>query len=393
MGNLVFSGTQWLITVALARLGSISMVGQYALGQAVCTPIFAFTGLQMRAVQATDCNGTYQFRDYLTVRIVGTACAIAAVGALSWLMPWRRDTVLVVLAVACSKAIESFSDVLYGLFQLHDRLDQIAIAMAIRGIAGLTALTLVMFVFGNSAAAVAGLSAMWMAALLLYERPVALRIEGSTVLAAGPSAGATSRQLASRCMPLAFVLLLLTATASLPRVLLERDAGEHALGVFSAVAAMSGAIGLLYSALGQTALPRMARMFAANRGQFRRTMGRLMLFAFAVGLPILAGAWFWGAQVVELVYGKHTSITAGLVTGLVAVGVLANTSSLLGVALTASGRFWSQLAASMMILAVTAAASIWLIPGGGERGAMYAGLTGAVFQLFMYGYMCWRQPA
>src|SRR4051812_24810023 len=72
-GNILFSGTQWLLTVAIARLGSITMVGQYALGLAVCVPIFSFTGLQMRAVQATDCSGHYRFRDYLVLRFVGTA--------------------------------------------------------------------------------------------------------------------------------------------------------------------------------------------------------------------------------------------------------------------------------------------------------------------------------
>jgi len=49
-GNIVFSASQFLITVVLARMGNISMVGQYALGLACSVPIFAFTGLQMRAV-------------------------------------------------------------------------------------------------------------------------------------------------------------------------------------------------------------------------------------------------------------------------------------------------------------------------------------------------------
>jgi O-antigen/teichoic acid export membrane protein len=392
-GNLVFSGSQWLITVAIARLGSMAMVGQYALGMAVCVPAFAFTGLQMRAVQATDCGGAYRFSDYITVRLVGTACALVAVMAATWLMPWRRDTVLVVLAVACAKAVDSFSDLLYGLFQLRDRLDLIARAMSIRAIGGLAALALGMAVFHSAAAAVGALALAWLVALLIYERPIASRMEGGRRAGSVRRSGASACwRLVALCLPLAFVLLLLGAVTSLPRIMLERHAGEHSLGVFSAVATMSGAIGLLYSALGQTALPRLARMFNSDSRQFRNAMGRMMLFSAAVGVAMLAGAWFWGVRLVTMVYGRQGGVAAELVTGLVAVGILTNTSSLLGAGLTASRRFWSQLVAALMTLLITGAVSAWLIPGWGARGAMYAGLAGACFQVVGYGYLCWHNP-
>ena len=391
-GNLVFSGSQWLMTVAIARLGNMAMVGQYALGLAVCAPIFSFTGLQIRAVQATDCTGTYRFADYLNVRVAGTACALAAVAALGWAMPWRRDTLLVVLAVAGLKAVDSFSDVLYGLFQLRDRLDLIAWAMSLRAVGGLIALAVGMAVFHSAAAAVTAMTAVWVTVLLIYERPIALGMKGERRPAAPwATLAATYWRLTVLCLPLAFVLLLLAASASLPRVMLERHGGEQRLGVFSAVAAMSGAIGLLYTALGQTALPRLARMFAGDRKQFHSAMGRMMIFSAAVGLAMLTGAWFWGVRIVTMVYGRQSAVTAELVTGLVAVGVLGNTASLLGAGLTASRRFRSQLVAALMILLITVAVAAWLIPAWGVRGAMYAGLAGACFQIVAYGYLCWQR--
>lgn len=390
-GNVVFSGTQWLITVAIARLGDMAMVGQYALGLAVCTPIFAFTGLQVRAVQATDCTGEFRFEDYVTVRLAGTVCSLVAVAAVSWLMPWQRGTVLVVLAVACSRSVDSFSDVLYGLFQLRDRLDLIARAMVIRGGCGLAALALTMLVFRSAAAAVAALTAAWFLVLLIYERPIALRMAASS--SAQPRLvplALACRRLAALCLPLAFVLLLLSLSTSLPRIMLERYGGDRALGVFSAVAAMSGAIGLVYTALGQTALPRLARMFTSSPGQFRAAMGQMMLFAGLVGLTMVIGAWFWGVRLVAMVYGHQSAVTAELVTGLVAVGVIGNTSSLLGTGLTASRRFRPLLVASLMILAITAVASALLVPRWGARGAMYAGLAGVCFQTLILGYLCWQ---
>lgn len=389
MGNLVFSGSQWLITVAIARMGNMEMVGQYALGLAICVPIFSFTGLALRSVQATDCTGAYRFKDYLTVRLVSTAFALAAVLAVALLMPWRRETALVVLAVACSKAVDSYSDVQYGLFQLHDRLDLIAWAMSIRAVVGLAALSLSMAVFHSAAVAMTALTVMWLAAALIYERPIASRMESALITEPHrllPDLS-TCMRLVVLSLPLAIVLLVLSAGTSLPRLMLERHGGEQALGVFSAVAVMSSAIGLLYSALGQTALPRLARMFASDRDQFHAAMSRMMLFSAVVGGAMLTASWFFGVRVVTLVYGHHGAVTAELVTGLVGVGILANTSSLLGAGLVASGRYWSQLVASIMILLITAAVGAWLIPAWGARGAMYAGLAGACFQMTAYGYL------
>ncbi len=392
-GNFVFSGSQWLITVALARMGNMAMVGQYALGLAICLPIFSFTGLQLRAVQATDCTGDYRYRDYLSVRLAGTALALAAVFAVALLMPWSRGTVLVVLAVACSKAVDSFSDVQYGLFQLHDRLDLVAWAMSIRAVGGIAALALCMAMFHSAAVAVTALTVVWLAAALIYERPIASRME-RVRSAAPPQPGllAKYRRLVILCLPLAFVLLALSAATSLPRLMLERLHGEKSLGVFSAVAVMSSAMGLLYSALAQTALPRLARMFAADRNQFHSAINRMILYSAVAGVAMLAGAWFWGVRLVTMVYGHQGTVTAKLVTGLVGVGILSNTSSLLGAGLTASRRYWPQLLTAVITLGITGAAGAWLIPGWGASGAMYASLAGASFQMTAYGYMCQRAP-
>jgi O-antigen/teichoic acid export membrane protein len=388
-GNFVFSGSQWLITVVIARMGNMEMVGQYALGLAACLPIFSFTGLQLRAVQATDCTGAYRFKDYLAVRLIGTACAMAAILAMVLLMPWDRETVWVVLAVACSKAVDSFSDVQYGLFQLHDRLDLIAWAMTVRAVSGLAALALGMAVFHSAAAAMTALSGIWLIVALIYELPIALQMGDARI--ADPyrrlPALSTCRRLVFFSLPLAFVLLVLSASTSLPRLMLARHGGEQSLGVFSAVAVMSSGIGLLYSALGQTALPRLARMFATDRKQFHATMSRMMLFSALVGVAVLAASWFWGVHMVTMVYGHQSAVTAELVTGLVGVGILSNTSSLLGAGLTASGRYWSQLVAAVVILLITAAVGVWLIPEWGTRGAMYAGLAGVCFQMIAYGYL------
>ena len=172
--------------------------------------------------------------------------------------------------------------------------------------------------------------------------------------------------------------------------MLEQSAGEKALGIFSAVAAISAGIGLLYTAVGQTVLPRLARMFISDRKGFDTALIRMMLFSFALGAPVVLAAWFWGVGAVSVRTGRQVQVTSGLVSGLVAVGVFSNTSSLLGAGMTASRRFWSQLGVASLVLTVTAVGCSWLIPSLGPMGAMYASLAGAVIQTVAYAFLCWR---
>src|ERR671931_288612 len=45
LGNVVYSGCQGGMLIVLAKLGSASMVGQFALGLAVATPVIMFPNL------------------------------------------------------------------------------------------------------------------------------------------------------------------------------------------------------------------------------------------------------------------------------------------------------------------------------------------------------------
>ena len=55
------------------------MVGEFALGLAITSPVMVFSMLQLRVVQATDARHDYSFADYLGLRLVTTILALAAI--------------------------------------------------------------------------------------------------------------------------------------------------------------------------------------------------------------------------------------------------------------------------------------------------------------------------
>jgi hypothetical protein len=65
--------------VVFAKLGTPEMLGQFALGLAVVSPVITLTNLQLQQVQATDARQQYQFGDYLALRLITTPLAIVVI--------------------------------------------------------------------------------------------------------------------------------------------------------------------------------------------------------------------------------------------------------------------------------------------------------------------------
>ena len=138
-GNVFYAACQWGMLVVLAKLGSPEMVGRFALALAVTAPVFMFTNLQLRAVQATDRSHQFAFADYLGLRILSTALALAViVGLAAWShyhYPFWIAAVIVMVGLA--KGSESISDAIYGIVQWHERMDLIARSMMLKGLISL----------------------------------------------------------------------------------------------------------------------------------------------------------------------------------------------------------------------------------------------------------------
>src|SRR5580698_2857023 len=127
----------------LAKLGSPSIVGQFALGLAITAPVFMLTNLQLRGVQATDARNEYGFADYFTLRLLSTLMGTLIIVLITAVATYDASTKMVILLVAAAKGIETIADVIAGHLQKFERLDQVARALMIRGAASVTTFTAV----------------------------------------------------------------------------------------------------------------------------------------------------------------------------------------------------------------------------------------------------------
>lgn len=368
-GNVVYAACQLGMVVALAKLGSSFMLGQFSLGLAIATPILMFSNLHLRAVQATDATRRYTFQEYLRLRTVTTAIALAAIVALCHFAGYVPGTRRVILAVAIAKGIESISDVHYGLFQLNDRLDQTGSSLMLRGALAVVAMVAGLYLTGQVFWGCAALAAMWLGCLLLFDRRRGRRFATTKPAGARPRYASLIRI----ALPLGLVTTMAAINLNMPRYFIHASRGEHELGIYSAMAYATVAMVVFGDSLGHCSIPRLARFYAAGEAtEFRGLLRKLLAVGATLGLSGLLIAQLAGARLLSLFYGPEYAAHSRAFVTLIFGAAIYCVASVFSSGITATRSFRIQVPLYATIAGANAAACFHWVPQFGLRGGAAA---------------------
>ena len=391
---MVYAACQWGMVIALAKFGSSFMVGQFSLGLAIATPVFMFASLQLRAVQATDASRQYSFREYLGLRVATTLAALAAVAGISGIGRYQSGTAMVILAVAAIKALESFSDIFYGLFLLNDRLDQTGRSMMCRGIVSVIALSAGLYFLRNLVEAIALLAVAWLLVLIGFDarqgRRFALPDIGRSVSRSSENWRQVWPKFSFRrqwtlvrlSLPLGIVMTLVSLNLSMPRYFVEAKLGEHQLGIFSAMAYTTVAVTMFADSLGHATIPRLSRLYAGGQlAAFRSSLLSLVAVGAAFSLAGVATAQLLGTRLLTILFRPEYAAHAGVFVWLVIAAGISCVSSLLHYGITSARCFGIQVPMFVLVVGSNALACAWLVPSRGLAGAAMAMAVAACVHL------------
>jgi len=381
-GNVIYAACQWGILVSISKLGTPAMLGQFVLGLAVSAPVFMLTSLQLRITLSTDARDEYRLGHYLAPGLLGTVAGLILIASFAPLSHVSRDTAVVVLLVGVAKAVETLSDIIYGFWQKHERFDKIAIALAGRGLGSVVAMAAFLYFTRSIALATASTALYWFVWLATYERNGAKNLLASV----RPQEFLRAEWDMLKCgrlvvlsLPLGIAMLLLSLNANIPRLFVAHYWGESALGYFAATGYVFVAGNTVMSAMGQSAMPRLARYFDSDRPAFARLLTNMILFSVVVGILGIGFALLFGPTFLRLVYRPDYAQYSTALTWLMAAAAFAYIGSMLGYATTAARIFLPKVPLLIATAAVTALACWFLTPRLGLTGSAYAVLIGSAF--------------
>lgn len=393
VGNVVYAVCQWAILAILAKLATAEVVGQYALGLAVTAPVIMFSNLALRAVQATDAKRDYEFRDYLGLRLLTTVAAMLVVVGIVLVAGYRVETSMVIVLVGATKAIESISDVVYGLLQQNDRMDRIAKSMIIRGLLSPVMLAVGLHVTHSIVGGVVALAITWAGVLATYDLSSAIqfgrrasRLEGRRVALRPRWDPTTLRRLAILALPLGVSTMLVSLNTNIPRYFIVEYLGERELGYYAAMAYLIVAGSTVVRALGQAASPRLARHYAAGRqADFRRLLVKLTAIGVLLGLAGIVLVLVAGREIMTLLYRPEYAEHVDVLLWLVVAATFSFAASGLGCGMTAAHYYRAQPVIVGVGSALISGLCWWLVPERGLLAAAWATVATNAFIMLAVG--------
>ncbi|MDD5428458.1 MAG: oligosaccharide flippase family protein [Candidatus Omnitrophica bacterium] len=370
-GNVIYSACQWAMLIVIAKLGTPEMVGRFAFAIAIATPIIMLTNLSLRSVQATDAKCQYDFEDYFGLRVITTLFGFSIIFGIANFIKCSFETSLVIIIIGLAKVFESISDVFYGLLQQNERMDRIARSMMMKGMISLALLGAIMYFTGNMVWSVAGIAVSWLLVLIFYD----LRC-GTFILKriAYPRWNKkTLLDIAVLAFPLGVVMALIGFNGNIPRYFIERYVGERGLGIFAAMASIAMAGNAVINALGQSAVPRIAKYYAAkNTKAFNSLLFKMVCIGALMGAAGMALAYFYGRAILTFFYRPEYAEHMNVFFWLMFAAAILYISSFLGYAITAARYFKIQVLLLTIVTCTTLLLSAYFIPAFGLIGAAMA---------------------
>ena len=377
-GTYVACQAGWLIV--FAKLGSPAMLGQFAIGLAVCAPIVMFTRLQIRDIQATDARDEYRFGDYLWLRLTSTVIGIVVIAAIAVLAGYNRGDALALLAIAFFRGVESVSDVIYGLLQKWERFDLVSRSLMIKGPASLVALGVMLYFTKSVALGAVGIMVSWFALMLFYDAPNARRLMHAQGITEDLRPGSIwssgrmpiIRKLVWLALPLGIVALLDSLNQNTPRYAIQHYLGDASLGYYAAMASAVVAGNMVVSALANSAQPRLSRSYIYDLPAFMRLAWKLVQFGVVLGGGAVIVALLFGRPLLAFFYTPEFARNADVFVWIMVAAGLGYIARFLVYTMTAARYLKAQAPLYASALAAISVLSWWLVPIHGLLGAAWA---------------------
>jgi O-antigen/teichoic acid export membrane protein len=402
-GNVSYGFSQWALLVVLAKIGTIEMVGNFALAIAIVLPVLMFSSLSLRSIQVTDYHRSYRFLEYASLRLVMVCLSLVFILGFGLCAGYSRAVLLSTLLIAGGKAFEYISDLLYGLLQQQEDMAGIAISMTLRGVLSVAALSFGVSLTHSLVWGSAGLLFASAAVFVGYDIPKTLADRKIGLTAAIRESASYLRslvpnrehlrlwKLALTGLPMGLVLMLVSLNLNIPRYFIQQHLGMAELGIFSAIATLLAAGSVVTNAVGQAAAPRLAKYFlVGNKRGFGLLLTAIIAASLGLGALGFGGALFFGRQAMAMIYRPEYSTHQDVLVWLMAASGFFYLGSTLGYAVTAVRCFSPQLPLFAIAAVTTALCCFALVPAFGLRGAAMAILISAAVQCAGSAYLLFQ---
>jgi O-antigen/teichoic acid export membrane protein len=377
-GNLMYALAKGFIVIILAKTATVELVGQYVLALTITAPIFVLFDLGLGTVFVTDAKEEYNFNNFFQLRVINSSLSILITFIVTIILGYNATFTAVILMLALWRGLEFVSDIVYGLFQKQERMDIIGKSKIIKCLISSLAMGIVFF---NTKSLVAGLLAIalvWLIIFLVYDIPKAWRYMHLN----WRFEPVILKQLIKVSMPLGIVLICDILISYIPNYFINGILGIESLGYYSSLSFIVLSGDTLVCALGQTAIPRLAKSYINGKNKvFSKTLGDLITIGAGFGTIGLIVISLAGKQILTLLYKPDYANHVDLFILLMIASCILYITRFLNNAISAARKFKEQQYIYIIVLICNVILYGILVSKNGLIGVGYAAIIIAQIRL------------
>lgn len=171
IGTGVNSFNSLFLMIIVTRINGINEAGIYAIAYSTACILYIIGTYAGRVYQVTESDTEIKSKDYILNRLI--ACMIMMIATVIFVLIRRYDiyksTVFIILAMY--KAVEAFSDVLYGILQKNDCLYKVGQSYFIKATCSLIIFLITDLIFKNLIISCLSIMSVWLLFVFVYDIP------------------------------------------------------------------------------------------------------------------------------------------------------------------------------------------------------------------------------
>lgn len=386
VSNFCFAICTWLMSWILSKYsgeGNYGATGILALAMSYGNVFFVLSSYGLRTFQVSDIKEKYSDKEYIAFRIFTVIVSTGLCILLSGSMGYPFLTFLCINIYVAYQSVRAYGDVLYGILQKNERLDQASKSLCLRAVFGLLAFAFGVFLFNNLLVSLLLLVASNILITLTYDMP---KTKSVYVESTFPKTIMSYRifALLREGAPMMLYATLNPLTTSLPRIILEKYAGEDLLGIFSLVFSPTVVIYTFATGILMPFLPKQAKYYYHHN--YKKL---LKTFFVPFSLIMLAGACstifcnYLGGPILSIVYDSTISNYTTLLLEALLISTVSSLLACVGSLLTTTRRLLALLGFNVLGCGLTVMLSLIWIPKHNIYGASWAMIWGMSIQLIV----------
>ena len=304
VSSLLFAFQSVIILMVLTRTVGIEKSGIFTIGYASAS-LFLFIGKYgVRHYQVSDVGNEHTFKDYQAARIISVAAMVitSVIYAIHGMAAkgYSVEKGFIILFVCLLKIPDAIEDVFYGEYQRRGRLDVGAKAMALRYVATIFGLLLMVVITRNLLFSLIIITCISCVLMWYF-----VYLTSSNFELKGNWSWRSVKGIFLNCFPLFIGSFLSQYIGNAPKYAIDAHLGDELQACYGFVSMPVFVIGLLSNVVFTPLIYVMAENWVNNKALFVKRIGKQILIIMGITLVCIVGAYFLGVPVLSIMYNTN----------------------------------------------------------------------------------------